>query len=339
MVVKLVGSLFRHLPACVLTAATVLAVVPAWAAYPPVPGHGLKITRASDDFEDEKWAYVFNNPKASSELDGSSRHPLGGSNNGKWLEGPGRGHPDLIRRVATPEGGLEGSNGALEIATLHAGVPGRTSNEADQDDLFLNVGRALGQSLYPSMSPSLVVRVYVPPVDEWQQRDGSHFAFRAAAIGTRSKATESRWGRSRTEQKTEGYWPGLFFQLYEGHSRADKQDHPYLLIRSGERGEDYYKLAIQETGWWTLGMSFSPDGRVHYFAHPGTADLTSADHLASHFPYGFRCERIDELFFDIWNDSRSGQWSPKWIIDDVAVYQGSGAGMAQQPNSRSSGRR
>ncbi|MBX7167486.1 MAG: hypothetical protein K1X74_14245 [Pirellulales bacterium] len=324
----------RFSVACALLA--VLAAAPAARAYDylPIPGRGTKLTRASDDFEDQKWTYVFNNPKASSELDNSSRPPMGGSTNGLWLEGPGRGHPDLIRRVTTPEGGLEGSTGALEIATLHAGVPGRVSNEAEQDDLFLNIGRSLGQSLYPSMSPSMVVRVFVPPVDEWQQRDGSHFAFRASAMGTRTKQVESRWGRSKTERKTEGYWPGLFFQLYEGHHRQDQEDHPYLLIRAGERGEDYYKLPIKQTGWWTLGMSFSPDGRVHYFAHPGTADLTSADHLASHFPYGFHCERIDELFFDIWNDSRSGQWSPKWIVDDVAVYQGSGGGVAQQPGTR-----
>ena len=34
-----------------------------------VPGTGTKVTKVGDDFEDEKWQYVFNNPKASSNID------------------------------------------------------------------------------------------------------------------------------------------------------------------------------------------------------------------------------------------------------------------------------
>lgn len=300
-------------------------------AGPPVPGSGTKIAAVCDDFEDESWEYIPNNPKASAEIDGNSRPPMGYSKNRLWLEGPGRGHPDLIKRVDTPAGGLPGSTGALQIATFHGGVPNRKAKEAEQDDLFLNITAKLGYALSPSSQPSVVVRVFVPPVETWQQRDGSHFALRTSALGTRRKPSKGAWGRTTVQTVTEGYWPGIFFQLYDDKSRADKTDHPYLLIRSGPMGEDYYKMPVKETGWWTLGMSFTGDGQVHYFASPGVDDLTPADHLASHFPYGFRCQQINEVFFDIWNDSRSGEWSPSWIIDDLTICTGSGAAIARGP--------
>src|SRR5688500_998091 len=72
-----------------------------------VPGSGTLIN--TDDFEDEKWNWVFNMPKSSKEEDEQIRYPLGGSTNGMWTESPKRGTPDMVQRFATPAGGIEGS--------------------------------------------------------------------------------------------------------------------------------------------------------------------------------------------------------------------------------------
>ncbi len=111
-----------------------------------VPGTGRQVAGAGDDFEDPAWEYIYNNPKASNELDGQNRNPAGVSKNGRFFEPAKRGQPDLIQRVATPEGGLPGSTGSMMFATLHSGVPGRPNNKTEQDDLIASMSRAGGRS-------------------------------------------------------------------------------------------------------------------------------------------------------------------------------------------------
>ena len=66
-------------------------------------------------------------------------------------------------------------------------------------------------------------------------------------------------------------------------------------------------------------MSFTPDGRVHYFARPGVEDLTAEDHITSQSPYSFNCERLDTFFFNVVSGD-NGNWSTPWIIDDPKLF-------------------
>src|SRR5690606_13199483 len=84
---------------------------------PFVPGTGEFLPQCCDDFEDENWSYNPKLPKSSFEQDENQRAPGGISNNGLWHEGAKRGTPDVVKRVATPEGGIEGSTGALMFQT------------------------------------------------------------------------------------------------------------------------------------------------------------------------------------------------------------------------------
>ena len=86
---------------------------------PLVPGTGQRVEQVGDDFEDEEWKYNFNGQKSSREQDNRERAPAGASENGRWYEGIKRGHPDIIRRVETPSGGLPGSKGALGSPSCH----------------------------------------------------------------------------------------------------------------------------------------------------------------------------------------------------------------------------
>ena len=67
-------------------------------------------------------------------------------------------------------------------------------------------------------------------------------------------------------------------------------------------------------------MSFTPDGQVHYYAHPGVDDLTEADHMYSSFPYGTRCMYFDNFFVNVANWDNGKNWSTPWVIDDPAFY-------------------
>jgi hypothetical protein len=281
----------------------------------PIPGAGRPVANAGDDFEDPAWEYIYNNPKASNENDGQNRNPSGISRNGRFFEPAKRGQPDLIQRVETPEGGLPGSTGSMMFATLFSGVPGQPNYKTEQDDLIASMSRA-GGPISVSRSPSVVTRVYLPPFEEWEQRTGNSFGFRASCIGSRS--TGSGLFRST---KSEEYWPGFFLHFYSSKTdRRHKEDFAMVIVRANDRGADVFGPRITEPGWWTFGMSFTPDGRVHFFAKPGVENLTAQDLITSHYCYGFRCQRMDTLFYDVVNHNDGKTWSTKWIVDDPGVF-------------------
>jgi hypothetical protein len=282
---------------------------------PLVPGSGQKSDKVGDDFEDEKWTYYFNNPKSSHEQDDQIRHPAGGSANGRWSESAKRGHPDVIQRVPTPEGGLAGSQGALKLRTLQSGIPNRISGQNMQDDLIVNVTGRLNGYVPVSNSPSIVVRVFLPPFDQWEQRTGNSFGLRGSL---EKYHTYER--RRETKENPDSYWPGIFIYFYSKADFRTKDSFAQLLLRADARGHDFWGPKITEPGWWTLGMSFTPDGQVHYYAHRGVEDLTAADHLSSQFPYGYRAEKFQSFFFDLVNRDDGSSWSTSWIIDDPSLY-------------------
>ncbi len=280
-----------------------------------VPGTGTRV--ATDDFEDPEWEYIHRNPKSSEEQDGRTRLPGGYSTNQLWNESSLRGHPDIIRRVTTPEGGIAGSVGALLIGTRHSGIPNRPSGKNEQDDLIMNIRSQWGGSYPASWSPNVVVRVFVPPPEEWEPRNGTSFGFRTSVFGSRPKAPQRR-GLFRTSgTEAEESWPGIFLLRQRGG--GDTGDSIYFIIRGRENG-DFRGPTLSQTGWWTLGISHTPDGRVHYYARAGVEDLTQADRIASHYPYNFRVQRLDGVFFDVFNRYDGRTMSTPWIIDDPAVY-------------------
>ena len=292
----------------VLLLALSISVCPAGAT-PFVPGTGEKLDNVGDDFEAEDWAYTFNFPKSSYNLDKNIRVPGGFSSNGRWAESAKRGQPDYIKRVSTPPGGLEGSMGSMLLATRHSGIPGSLSWQMQQDDFLVNVKQRIGGYLDVNRNPSCVMHVFLPPFEKWENRTGSSFALRADCRGSKGN-----WG------ELESYWPGMFIHFDSETDPRYKQDAARFLLRAGPRGYDFRGPEIKELGWWTLGMSFTADGQVHYYASPGVDDLTDKDYIASQYPYGFRCRQLHTFFFNVANMDNGKTWSTPWIIDDVSLY-------------------
>ncbi len=192
-----------------LTASTASFVQRAEAGEPIVPGTGEWLKDCGDDFEDAGWSYRYNFPKSSHEQDEQQRGPGGFSNNGLWHEGGKRGTPDVVRRIATPPGGIEGSMGALLIATKNSGIPGTYSNEQQQDDLLMMFNKRLGRAIPMAWQPSCTVRVYLPPWEDWEKRNGPSFGMRCDCMGHNPDGT------------SEAYWPGMFI-LRNQHKVQDK---------------------------------------------------------------------------------------------------------------------
>lgn len=287
-------------------------------AAPLVPGTGRKLDDVGDDFEDEAWAYTYNNPKSTRENDNADRLPGGVAENGRWYEGMKRGQPDVIKRVPTPPGGLPGSKGSLLLQSLYTGVPGRPSFKMQQDDFIGDVNYRLGGAIPISRGPSVVVRVFLPPVATWEKRTGPQFAFRLALETTVPKQSGGLFfSGSRMESET--YWPGMFIDFDSKHDGADN-DYAYLRVRSDPRGNDFKGKQIATTGWWTMGLSVTGDGMVHYYAKPGLENLTDKDLITSQYPYSFRAERFKTFFFNVCNGDDGKTWSTAWIIDDPTVY-------------------
>ena len=294
----------------------------AFGSEPVVPGTGVKVVKVGDDFEDPEWSYSPNLPKSSREIDGRERGPSGRAKNGRWYEGMKRGTPDVVRRVATPEGGIPGSEGSMLLQTLRTGVPGRPSHRMQQDDFIADVYYRLGGAVPVSQTPSVVTRVFLPPVSQWEDRTGPSFAFRAACLTYAWKEKKSNRGFSSggREWGRETYWPGFFIEFQSKTDRGREYDSAHLRIRANRNGGDFKSVQIEETGWWTLGMSFTSDGAIHYYASQGVDDLTADDFLTTQFPYGFRCQHFKTFFYNVCNGDNDRTWSTSWIVDDPTVY-------------------
>ena len=283
-----------------------------------VPGTGSLVKGIGDDFEDENWKWNYNHPKSSEEQDKRVRSPVGKSINGRWFEGPKRGTPDVVKRIELPAPGLEGSTHGLLIASLHAGIPGRTTYQMQQDDLIYNMQKVTGRGMSVADNPSVVTRVYMPPFEQWEKRNGPTFGFRAgcythAIITGEDHPDKGRFG-------LEEYWPGMFVCFEPANPKRKTEDSAYLRIRGGRNGGEIRGPKIEQTGWWTLGLSFSPDGMVHYFASPGVDELTMDDHITSQYPYGYRTELLKTFFYNVCTQDDGKTWSTPWVIDDPKVY-------------------
>lgn len=278
------------------------------AADPVIPGTGVMIAGVGDDLEDPNWSYQPNFPKSSRNIDERENGPLGRSANRRWLEGPHRGTPDILERVPTPEGGLPGSEGSLLIRTLRPGIPGRTSAMSQQDDIMVSIDKRLGRSIKVSERPNCVVRVYVPPFEQWEDRTGASFGFRTDV-----------WGTKPGQFKVEQYWPGIFINYRAARHSKDRRPSAYLTIRGDALGHDIRGPEVRP-GWWTMGLSVSADGMCHFYAREGLEDLSQEDHLASYFCYGYRARHMDLFFFNVLTQDNGKVWSTPWIIDDPTFF-------------------
>lgn len=290
---------------------------------PVVPGTGQPLPQVGDDFEDPNWGFVHNFPKSSEEIDELKRHPTGFATNRRWYEGIKRGQPDFLKRVPTPEEGLPHSQGALLIRTRDSGVPGRRSYKMEQDDFVLNCHQNLRSTIPVSQSPNCVVRVYMPPFEQWENRNGPSFGFRVAVQTHAWKEPDEPRGFFNSRKKEflkEVYWPGLFVQFRSETDPRFENDSAYFTIRGNQRGADFRGPQITQTGWWTMGISCSPDGQIHYYAKPGVDDLTPEDRIGSQYPYGYKAEQFRTMFFNVCNRDDGRTWSTPWIIDDATIY-------------------
>jgi len=219
------------------------------------PGTGTRVEGSWDDFEDESWEYITNLPKSSTNVDKETRYPLGQSSNSIWTESAKRGQPDMIQRVPTPPGGLPGSKGSLLMKSLHTGVPGQGSRGTNQDDLIMQ-----GTMVSVSYSPSVVTRVYLPPFEEWEDKTGTSFGFRTAVKSpTKKTSSRRRFFRSAsTSTKIETIYLGMFIQFNSKTDSPNGEDSAVFVVRADSSGQDFIGPEIKQTGWWTLGMSFTP---------------------------------------------------------------------------------
>ena len=287
-----------------------------------VPGTGSHIDYVGDDFEDNNWSFINNFPKSSREQDERMRSPTGKSTNNRWKEGPERGQPDQLKVVPTPPGGLLGSNYSLLMRTVNSGIPGRRTFTVQQDDLIANCIGRLGSTISPGDIPNVVARVYLPPAEEWENRTGPHFGFRISTSTVATKRASKGFFGSRGETKAEPYWPGIWVHFRSKGSRNAKEDSAFLTVRGNTRGQDvrYKEIPVEQFGWWTLGMSVTPNGQIHYYAKQGVDDLTEKDYLTSQFPYSYSAQSFRTFFFDICNNDDGKTWSTPFIIDDPKLY-------------------
>ncbi|MGV2336392.1 MAG UNVERIFIED_CONTAM: hypothetical protein LVR18_20545 [Planctomycetaceae bacterium] len=120
-------------------------------------------------------------------------------------------------------------------------------------------------------------------------------------------------------KKQEDYWPGFFIEFHSAHDGRFPKDEAWLIIRGNHLGQEIRSIQLTP-GWWTLGMSVSGDGRVHYYARPGVENLTPANLLHSGNPYSYSAEYFATHFYNVCNQNDGKTWSTPFIIDDPAIF-------------------
>ncbi len=175
--------------------------------------------------------------------------------------------------------------------------------------------------------PSSVVRVFMPPIKTWENRTGATFGYRlslethAFVVPEHKKKKKTFWGgKPKKEWTTEPYWPGMFVELRSETDANQEYDTAYWRIRGNNRGHEVSGPQIDVTGWWTLGMSVTPDGMVHYYISKGVDDLTQEDYVTSQFPYGYKAEVFKTFFFNVGNRDDGRTKSTDWVIDDPEFF-------------------
>jgi len=274
-----------------------------------IPGTGLRIAKTGDDFEDTKFEYYPQHPKSSWNLNKDMNEPGSFSSNNLWAEGGKRGTPDVVKRIATPPGGIEGSKGSMMIQSLNPGVPGRPSGEEQQDDLLHNVEGVAGTQIPVAWSPNVVCRVYIPAEKQWERRNGATFGYRIGLYGYTPQG------------KYDEYWPGIFFHM-QREQGADGKIKPSILsvLRADEFGRDLPGPTFQPSSWCTLGMSMPPDGSVQFYGKPGIEDLTAKDFLGGWHCYSWRGVNFTTFFYNVINMDNGRSWGTPWTIDNAYLY-------------------
>jgi hypothetical protein len=207
------------------------------------------------------------------------REPGSSAKNFLWAEGAKRGTPDMVRRVPTPPGGLEGSTGSMLIQTLRSGIPGTLTHEQQQDDLLHNVAGTVGRTIPLAWSPNCVCRVFVPPVKYWERRDGATFGYRTGLLG------------HGNGNNNEEYWPGIFLHMERPVKDGKQTFQVRSWLRADQYGRDLPSLTFEPETWITMGMSCTPDGACHFFLRPGIEDLEAKDCVGSYWCYSYRAHR------------------------------------------------
>ena len=212
---------------------------------------------------------------------------------------------------------------AMLLQSKFTGIPNKPSGKMGQDDFVANVQYRLRRKLNVSEVPSVTTCVYLPPVEEWENRTGPHFGFRIALETTAMVEKESGvsiFKRTTREMGNEIYWPGMFIEFENKNQSKKEHDFATIRIRSNKRGRDFTGPQIKSTGWWTLGMSVTPDGMVHYYASPGVDPLNEDDYITSQFPYDYRAERFRTFFYNICSANDGKRWSTAFVVDDPKVF-------------------
>ena len=252
-----------------------------------VLGRTIRLDALCDDFEDKNWCYDYQK---------------GGDLRGLWRRGSGRGEPELLTRVPTPDGGRSGSIGALEVRTNK--IDGNDAKSNQEDFLTVEFKQKLKHSLTRTSQPVFLVRVWLPPFDEW----GNYYWF-----GFRQEA----WLDDKNK-----YYPSIFLV-------SDKQtiSKPFFRFRIGTGvASDIYGGPIKQSGWWTLAIAFDEKGVGYYYARPGVSVPTENDKMFDTKQFktnnGTANPFMDHVLYSFFSlmYPPSGNESPRFVIDDYEVW-------------------
>lgn len=179
-----------------------------------------------------------------------------------------------------------------------------------KDLLTAEFEEKLGRKLNRADQPVFVVRVWIPPINQWAK--DCDFGFRHAA---RSK-------RLITSQNTTGdYYPSIWLT-----------NHPHtgarFFFRIGydmQRAPDIRGGPIKEPGWWTPALAFDENGVGHYYTSLGVDLPTEEDEMLDTTKFEIAngtspvMDYVGYTFFTLGYPTGI-EITPRFVIDDYEVW-------------------
>lgn len=180
------------------------------------------------------------------------------------------------------------------------------------EDMISTYDEQIGRSLEAVEGPSVVTWVWLPPFAAWP--GGMNAAGFREWLGFRVTAFDAELVNG-----SGFYWPGIFV--------ANDDFGPVLMARVGDGYAPDVPIArVEVSGWWTLGIAFSWDGRTEYYAAPGRVPLAGVHllHTTPTFAQPEANRTMDRLVGNFWalrmTYPPTGQLSPAWTTDFFRVY-------------------
>lgn len=292
-----------------------------------IPGTGDIVQKL--DFEKE----------VEGESDFSYNHGWAGQ--GYGLTGTQRGAPESIKVVHTPSSNVFSGKKSLQFYSHNRNSQWRTDHHTtgteydnpdkeQQDDFFMPIIKKQGEKGWVATdTPAVLMHIYTEGISSTDEHQ--YTSLRMPIV--------SKINRKYKGKNVRPWWPGIWI-----YQKPSSNKYIIKLRRPASSSMDVpfnfpEAKKIQESTWWTLGLSITPDGNIHYFLTDSyVKNLTMKHYLTSSFQLfdaeGIKRTKVAYQTESVVMISNYATKKHKQFIDDILYTKNNATINAWDPSNK-----